>query len=68
MSLEIVQLICDTIPIIMIIVTIIIITIIIIIIIITIIITKRMRGTTRTTITGRGKLTKGGKTFSCCKC
>ena len=67
MSLEIVQLICDTIPIIMIIVTIIIITIIIIIII-TIIITKRMRGTTRTTITGRGKLTKGGKTFSCCKC
>ena len=65
MSLEIVQLICDTIPIIMIIVTII---IIIIIIIITIIITKRMRRTTRTTITGRGKLTKGGKTFSCCKC
>ena len=64
MSLEIVQLICDTIPIIMIIVTI----IIIIIIIITIIITKRMRRITRTTITGRGKLTKGGKTFSCCKC
>ena len=63
MSLEIVQLICDTIPIIMIIVTIII--IIIIIITITIIITKRMR---RTTITGRGKLSKGGKTFSCCKC
>ena len=66
MSLEIVQLICDTIPIIMIIVTIII--IIIIIITITIIITKRMRRITRTTITGRGKLTKGGKTFSCCKC
>ena len=67
MSLEIVQLICDTIPIIMIIVTIIII-IIIIIITITIIITKRMRKTTRKTITGRGKLTKGAKTFSCCKC
>ena len=67
MSLEIVQLICDTIPIIMITVTIIII-IIIIIITITIIITKRMRRITRTTITGRGKLTKGGKTFSCCKC